>query len=353
MIKLENVSKTFHTESGDVVALDNCSLHIPAGEICGVIGYSGAGKSTLVRLINMLEKPDNGKVFVNGQDLAALSKKDLLKARQKIGMIFQHFNLLQTATVFDNIAAPLKNIGLNRHDTEIKVKSLLELVGLTDKTYSYPGQLSGGQKQRVAIARALSCDPHILLCDEATSALDPNTTGQILDLIRDISAKLSLSVVVIAHQMEVIKAICQNVAVMDNAKIVEHGDIVSLFSNPREEITKEFIAQGEGKTFLAENKYDRPLYKLTFVGEAAETPYISEMVERYHVKPNILFGNIQRLGQTPFGSLILDIEGENRAQAVESLKAAGIGVHVIEPESHIPPDEVITNTSAKGGSQNA
>ena len=331
MIRLENCSKTFHTESGDIVALENCSLHISTGEICGVIGYSGAGKSTLVRLINMLERPDSGKVFVNGQLLADLSKKDLLKARRKIGMIFQHFNLVQSATVFDNIAAPLKNIGLNRHDTQVKVLELLKLVGLTDKTYAYPGQLSGGQKQRVAIARALSCDPHILLCDEATSALDPNTTRQILDLIKDISEKLSLSVVVIAHQMEVIKAICKSVAVMDNAKIVEHGDIISLFSKPKEEITKEFIAQGEGKAFRPENKYNRPLYRLTFVGESAKMPYMSEMVERFHVKPNILFGNIERLGQVPFGRLILDIEGEMQAQAIDFLKNSGIGVEIIEP----------------------
>ncbi|MDL2248130.1 methionine ABC transporter ATP-binding protein [Tyzzerella sp. OttesenSCG-928-J15] len=331
MIKLDNVSKTFKTSSGDVEALNDCTLHIEKGEICGVIGYSGAGKSTLVRLINRLEAPDSGTVTINGRNLAGLSKKELLIARRKIGMIFQHFNLLNSVTVFDNIAAPLINSGVSKKDTAEKVAELLKLVSLQDKIYAYPTQLSGGQKQRVAIARALACDPDILLCDEATSALDPGTTAQILELIKDISKKLDLTVVVIAHQMDVIKAICQNVAVMDNARIVEYGDIVSIFSNPKEAMTKEFIAQGESKTFFTENEFDRPLYRLTFVGGLAETPFISQLVEKYHVAPNILYGNIQRLGKTAFGSLILDIEGTNAPAAVEFLKANGVGVEIIKP----------------------
>ena len=331
MIELTDVSKTFRTKKGLVNALDGCSLSIPRGEICGVIGYSGAGKSTLVRLINRLEKPDSGRVHVMGQDLAALDKRELRKLRQKIGMIFQHFNLLHAATVFDNIAAPLRNTGMGKQETAERVGEMLELVGLTDKTLAYPGQLSGGQKQRVAIARALACEPEILLCDEATSALDPNTTQSILELIARIASDLGLTVVVIAHQMEVVKALCSRVAVMDEGRIVEADSILTIFTHPREPLTREFLRQGNAEQDCGGWPHERPLYRLSFAGEQSGTPFLAQMMKRFDVTPNILSGNVQRLSGTPFGNLVMDLDGEsdNVLAAVDYLKHEGVAVEVV------------------------
>jgi D-methionine transport system ATP-binding protein len=421
--------------------VDDCTLRVAKGEIYGVIGASGAGKSTLVRLINRLETPDSGTVTVGGQNLAALDTRalrlrrqkigmifqhfNLLHAatvfdnvaaplrniglskaetadrvdallsrvgltdkrdaypgqlsggqkqrvaiaralscnpdvllcdeatsaldtralrlrRQKIGMIFQHFNLLHAATVFDNVAAPLRNIGLSKTETADRVDALLSRVGLTDKRDAYPGQLSGGQKQRVAIARALSCNPDVLLCDEATSALDVTTTHQILGLIADIAAERQLTVVVIAHQMEVIRAICHRVAVMDGGKIVEDGDIVSVFTRPEAATTRAFINQSDPDSRYAPDGWTRPLYRLSFVGESAERPVIAQMMRDYGVTPNILRGNIQTLAGTPFGTLMLDIAGENRDAAIDFLKRKGVGVERVGPK----PRE---NYDGKGG----
>ena len=233
MIKLKDINKTFHTKETDVKALQNINLEISKGDIFGVIGYSGAGKSTLIRIINLLEKPDSGQVIVDGISLMEIPTKQLREIRSNIGMIFQGFNLMNSIDVYDNIAAPLRNKKLNKNDIELKVTSLLELVGLEDKRHAYPTQLSGGQKQRVAIARALSSDPEILLCDEATSALDPNTTKSILELLKQIHEKLGITIVVITHQMEVIKNICNRVAIMEQGKIVEQGDIIMIFSLER------------------------------------------------------------------------------------------------------------------------
>ena len=233
MIELVNVEKTYHTSSGDIHALKRTSLTINQGEIFGIIGLSGAGKSTLIRCINMLEVPTAGQVFVDGEELTAMTETQLRKARQNIGMIFQHFNLLASRTVFDNIAFPLEIQGLGKDEIKKRVEPLLELVQLQDRADHYPSQLSGGQKQRVGIARALASNPKVLLCDEATSALDPQTTKSILNLLRDINQRLNLTIVMITHQMEVVKEICDRVAVIENGSIIEEGNMVDVFTNPR------------------------------------------------------------------------------------------------------------------------
>jgi D-methionine transport system ATP-binding protein len=241
MIVLEHVSKTFETEGGCVEAVRDADLRIGRGEVYGVIGFSGAGKSTLVRCINLLERPTSGRVFVEGAELTGLPERELRKARKKIGMIFQQFNLFASRTTAENIAYPLRGAGLDKEGIERKVRELLNLVGLEDKERAYPSQLSGGQKQRVAIARALANDPGILLCDEATSSLDPQTTLSILKLLKDLNVKLGLTIVVITHEMQVIKEICGRVAVMENGRIVEEGDVFSVFADPKQPITRDFI----------------------------------------------------------------------------------------------------------------
>ena len=241
MIELVNVEKTYYSKAGDIHALHKTSLSIKAGEIFGIIGLSGAGKSTLVRCINMLEKPTAGQVFVDGQELTAMSEAQLRKARQSIGMIFQHFNLLPARTVAGNVAYPLKGSGLSKEDIQKKVATLLELVGIGDKADAYPSQLSGGQKQRVAIARALANDPQVLLCDEATSALDPQTTKAILHLLKHLNETLGITIVLITHEMAVVKEICDRVAVMEYGRVVEQGEVFTVFAEPKQDITKSFI----------------------------------------------------------------------------------------------------------------
>ena len=248
MIELVNVEKTYHTSSGDIQALKRTSLTINQGEIFGIIGLSGAGKSTLIRCINMLEVPTAGQVFVDGEELTAMTETQLRKARQNIGMIFQHFNLLASRTVFDNIAFPLEIQGLGKDEIKKRVEPLLELVQLQDRADHYPSQLSGGQKQRVGIARALASNPKVLLCDEATSALDPQTTKSILNLLRDINQRLNLTIVMITHQMEVVKEICDRVAVIENGSIIEEGNMVDVFTNPQNQTTKEFVKSVDKNT---------------------------------------------------------------------------------------------------------
>ena len=241
MIKFENVIKSFESEARVVEAVKNVNLHIEKGKICGIIGFSGAGKSTLVRCINLLERPSSGKVFIDNTEITALSEKELRKKRKEIGMIFQQFNLFASRNVFDNVAYPLKYSGMKKEDIRKKVDSLLELVGLSDKAKAYPSQLSGGQKQRVAIARALANDPKILLSDESTSALDPQTTRSILKLLKELNEKLGITIVVITHEMQVVKEICHKVAVMEKGEVVEEGDVFTVFANPEKEITKDFV----------------------------------------------------------------------------------------------------------------
>ena len=241
MIRLENVSKTFTDSNKEVHAVNNVSLTINDGDIFGIIGFSGAGKSTLVRCINLLEKPTEGKVFVDDAEITALSGKELRKARKKIGMIFQYFNLMPSRTIFGNVAYPLRGSGLSKEEIKEKVHHLLELVGISEKENAFPSQLSGGQKQRVAIARALVNDPNILLCDEATSALDPQTTKSILKLLQQLNQTLGIIVVVITHEMAVVKEICNRVAVMDHGDVVEEGEVFHVFASPKEPLTRSFI----------------------------------------------------------------------------------------------------------------
>lgn len=241
MIKLENVNKTFYKKNKQIQALKGITLHINRGDVFGIIGYSGSGKSTLVRTINLLERPDSGSISISGTDIAALNEAELIPYRRKIGMIFQHFNLLSSRTVFDNIAFPLELIGMDEGEIRSKVERLLTLVGLAEKHDDYPSSLSGGQKQRVAIARALASDPHILLCDEATSALDPQTTRAILSLLKQINREMGITIILITHQMEVVRATCNRVAVISDGNIAEVNDVAELFEKPQSEITKELL----------------------------------------------------------------------------------------------------------------
>ncbi len=320
MIQLSHIEKTYDSPSGPVKALKGIDLTIERGEIFGIIGLSGAGKSTLIRCINMLERPTAGKVIVDGQDMTAMSEKELRKARKNIGMIFQHFNLLSSATVYDNIAFPLRLSHTPEEEIKKKVLPLLDLVGLADKAHQYPSQLSGGQKQRVGIARALASEPKVLLCDEATSALDPQTTRSILELIQDINRKLSLTVVVITHEMQVIKDICDKVAVIENGVIAEQGTVLEVFTNPQKPITKDFISVLLSNELPAAfrggevSKTPLPgaylLLRLTFIGESADDPVLAGMIRKFpEIEVTMLFGNLDQIKSTPFGRMIIGITG--------------------------------------------
>lgn len=320
MIELQHIDKVYHTASGDLHALKDINLTINEGEIFGIIGLSGAGKSTLVRCINMLEKPTSGKVMVDGQEMTALGEEQLRKARQNIGMIFQHFNLLSSRTVFGNIAFPLEIQGMDKAAIQKKVEPLLDLVGLKDRADHYPSQLSGGQKQRVGIARALASDPKVLLCDEATSALDPQTTESILNLLRDINKRLHITIVMITHQMNVVKEICDQVAVIENGEIIEQGSMVDIFTNPQKATTKEFVASIQHndlpdfvKKLDIHKDYkagDKALVSLSFIGDSAGEPIVSVLIKEYDTNVNILTANIETLQDTPFGTLLIEVEGD-------------------------------------------
>lgn len=320
MIELQHIDKVYHTASGDLHALKDINLTINEGEIFGIIGLSGAGKSTLVRCINMLEKPTSGKVMVDGQEMTALGEEQLRKARQNMGMIFQHFNLLSSRTVFGNIAFPLEIQGMDKAAIQKKVEPLLDLVGLKDRADHYPSQLSGGQKQRVGIARALASDPKVLLCDEATSALDPQTTESILNLLRDINKRLHITIVMITHQMNVVKEICDRVAVIENGEIIEQGSMVDIFTNPQKATTKEFVASIQHndlpdfvKKLDIHKDYkagDKALVSLSFIGDSAGEPIVSVLIKDYDTNVNILTANIETLQDTPFGTLLIEVEGD-------------------------------------------
>ena len=342
MIKLFHIEKTYDSPSGPVKALKGIDLTIGRGEIFGIIGLSGAGKSTLIRCINMLERPTAGKVIVDGKDLTEMNDSQLREMRKQIGMIFQHFNLLSSATVYDNVAFPLRLAKVNEDDIRKKVEPLLNLVGLSDKAAQYPSQLSGGQKQRVGIARALASDPKVLLCDEATSALDPQTTKSILDLIKDINKKLELTVVVITHEMQVIKDICDKVAVISNGVIAEQGSVVDVFINPQQAITKEFISvllSNELPAAFRGNKISQEetvgsllLLRLTFLGETADNPVIAGMIrEAEGVDVTLLFGNLDQIHGIPFGRMIIGLAGDKAEmeKALNYLKHEDLKLEVI------------------------
>ena len=340
MIELRNLNKTFHLKSGDVPAVQDVSLSIEDGEIYGIIGYSGAGKSTLVRCLNLLEVPDSGEmdiagtkmVFKNGEVFGAdgrrFSEKDKCALRRGIGMIFQHFNLLDRSTVFENVAYPLKFTGRNKKQIRDRVLELLELVGLTDKRDVYPSQLSGGQKQRVAIARALASDPKILLSDEATSALDPDATESILTLLKELNRKLGLTIVLITHEMAVIKTVCRRVAVMENGRVVEDGEVYGIFAHPTAAITRRFVSSASPldkvNTLLAENhplvtpKAGEKLVRLTFDRENVGEHLISDIAQQFGISLNIVLANVEMLEDSPLGGLIAILSGDN-AKITEAL----------------------------------
>ncbi len=333
MINLINVSKTF---SNQVEAVKNVSLQIKDEQVFGIIGYSGAGKSTLIRLINLLEKPDQGNVIFDGVDLTKLSQKELRESRKRIGMIFQRFNLFKSKTVFENVRYPLENTGMTKIEMKTRVLELLDLVGLSDKVISYPSQLSGGQMQRVGIARALANNPRVLLCDEATSALDPQTTKSILKLLKDLNKKLKLTLVIITHQMAVVKDICDEVAIMDQGQVIEQGPILEVFYNPKNEITNQFVHSADNfeklEEYISRNEFQllpgETLVQLSYSSKNTQDALISNIISNYGVKVNILFGNIELIGNNPIGWLVVVISGENTQTSLDYLKANNVRVEV-------------------------
>ena len=342
MILLKNLNKIYNTKAGEVEALKDVTLNIKKGEIYGIIGFSGAGKSTLVRCINFLEKPTSGEVIVDEKNLGTLSNKELRVERKKIGMIFQHFNLMKSRTVFENIAYPLKGNGYSKEEINKKVNDLLKLVELEDKANAYPSQLSGGQKQRVGIARAFANDPKILLCDEATSALDPQTTKSILRLLKEVNKKFGITIVVITHEMQVVKEICTRAAVMENGRVVEEGNIFKIFSEPKEKITKNFIDSTslltniydliKEKSSVVDIKENEKILKLKYLENSTSEPIISIVSREFNVDTSIIFGNIEIIQDSPLGGLIIIIRGEEVQinKVIAYLKENKVEVEVIK-----------------------
>lgn len=329
MIELINVSKRFTTKNKVVQALSDVSLTVEKGEIFGVIGTSGAGKSTLIRCVNLLEKPNEGKVIVDGIELTKLSDSQLTLERRKIAMIFQHFNLLSSRNVFDNVAFPLELEGKSKSEIKEKLDSLLELVGLKEKAKDYPANLSGGQKQRVAIARALANDPKVLLCDEATSALDPATTKSILQLLKSINQKLNLTILLITHEMEVIKSICDKVAVIDNGQLAEQGKVEQIFIHPEKEITKGFIQSSlnvelpsiyQNSISNINSEDNNPLVKILISGNEAQSSVIINLYEKFNVKAKIISAQLEYVGHLNFGVLLLELKEGNTNEALAYLE---------------------------------
>lgn len=334
MIEIDGLVKRYQTAQGILTAINNVNMTVEEGEIFGVIGPSGAGKSTLIRTLNLLEMPDKGSIIINGKDLTTLSRKKLRASRKKIGMIFQHFNLLTSRTVRGNVSFPLEIAGVPKEKRQEKVERLIELVGLKDRADHYPSELSGGQKQRVGIARALTNDPEVLLSDEATSSLDPESTDSILDLLKKIRDKLNLTIILITHEMNVIKQVCDRVAVMDKGEIIEKGKVIDVFVNPVQDLTRRFIRTvidytlPEGLDNIQQKGY---LVRVSFMGESTHHPLISLLVRNYQLDANILYGRIDDIQGIPFGTLILDLEGNNRSinEGIEFLKDRGLSVEVL------------------------
>ncbi len=341
MIKLNNITKIFTLPDKKLTALDNVSLHVPKGQICGVIGASGAGKSTLIRCVNLLERPTHGAVIIDDVDLTQLSDTELVKTRRQIGMIFQHFNLLTSQTVFENVALPLELENKSKAEIQEKTTALLALVGLSDKHNVYPANLSGGQKQRVAIARALASDPKVLLCDEATSALDPATTQSILKLLKEINRTLGITILLITHEMEVVKRICDQVAVIDKGRLIEQGTVSEIFSNPKTELAQEFISSTFHITLpeeYLENLSDTPkhaksypIIKFEFTGRSVDAPLLSQASKKFGVELSILTSQIDYAGGVKFGFTIAEVEGDEDAitQAKVYLMENNVRVEVL------------------------
>ncbi|BFL71714.1 MAG: methionine ABC transporter ATP-binding protein [Anaerococcus sp.] len=335
MIDLKNIIVDFD----GFKAVDNVNLKVEKNDIYGIVGFSGAGKSTLVRTINLLQRPTSGEVLINGENILDLPKKELRARRKNIGMIFQHFNLLNNITVLDNVIYPIRKLKIPKEEKVKKAKDLLQVVGIGDKADNYPRELSGGQQQRCAIARALASDPEILLCDEATSALDPKTTKQILKLLKDLNAKLGLTIVIITHQMEVVKDLCNKCAVMQAGKIIEAGPTIEIFAKPKEPLTREFV---ETSTNVAETieevkqnigilKDNELLVKLNYIGASTTEPLINDLYDKFGVKTNVLAGNIEFITGIPVGNLIVSLSGdrENLGKIGDYLEERNVDVEVL------------------------
>lgn len=324
MIKLEKVSKSFNDGKAAVHALHAVSLEVGAGQIYGVVGTSGAGKSTLIRCVNRLEVPESGRIWVDGEEITALDPAALRKARQGMGMIFQQFNLLSQRTSAENIAYPLEIAGIPKTERDGRVKELLNLVGLENKADAYPAQLSGGQKQRVGIARALANHPKVLLSDEATSALDPTTTDSILELLVDLNQKLGLTILLITHQMEVVKKVCDHVAILENGYLLESGAIFDLIADPHSRLSKAFFPP------IQEGLLDPEAIQaaITFLGDAADEPILSSMMRKFDVDVNFLGGNIQQIGKRRVGQLQVELKGDQVPEALTYLQQRGLRVEV-------------------------
>ncbi|MDH5917276.1 methionine ABC transporter ATP-binding protein MetN [Vibrio splendidus] len=340
MIKVNQVNKVFYQGTKEINALIDINLHIPQGQIFGVIGSSGAGKSTLIRCVNMLEAPTSGEVIVDGIDLTKLSKSELSEARRNIGMIFQHFNLLSSRTVFNNVALPLELAGKDKAAIEAKVSELLELVGLSDKRDTYPSNLSGGQKQRVAIARALASDPKVLLCDEATSALDPATTQSILELLREINRKLSITILLITHEMDVVKSICHEVAIIGDGELVEKGTVGEIFAHPKTELAHQFIRSTLDLTIpedyqarLQDTRVNSsyPLVRLEFTGATVDAPLMTQIARKFNIDVSILSSDLDYAGGVKFGMMVAELFGNEADDnaAIQFLRDNNVKVEVL------------------------
>ena len=342
IIQLKDIDVTFHNEGKTIEAVKDVSIDVQKGDVFGVIGYSGAGKSTLVRVINLLQQPTSGSVIVNNQDMLKLSQKDLRKARRNIGMIFQHFNLMNSLTVYGNVDFPLRDSGLSKAERKKKIDHLLDIVGLSDRAHNYPSQLSGGQKQRVAIARALASDPEILISDEATSALDPKTTTEILNLLGRLNKELGITIVIITHEMDAIKQICNRVAVMENGQLIEEGSLLTIFGQPKEKLTKDFVNTSthigsvldEIRESGIVDKLSGRLIELNYIGDSTNEPIVVELYKRFEVEANILFSNIERLQNTTVGIMLFALTGEDQKveEAIKYLNSLNVNVKEISLE---------------------
>lgn len=342
MIELQAINVSFQQKEKTIQAVKQVDLSIAKGDVYGIVGYSGAGKSTLVRVMNLLQKPTSGKVIINGTELGKLFPKELRKERKSIGMIFQHFHLMESRTIFDNVDFSLKYTKKSKQARRQKVNELLTLVGLEEKATAHPKQLSGGQKQRVAIARALASDPQVLLCDEATSALDPKTTHQILALLKKLNQQLGLTIVLITHEMQVVKEICNKVAVMENGEVIEQGSSVQIFSAPKEVLTQEFIRTAthvdqaletiRSHRAFADQLTNKWLVELSYVGTQTNEPLIAQLYSKYQVSANILYGNVELLQETPLGRLIVTLSGEihQREKALAYLIESGVQATILQ-----------------------
>ncbi len=347
MIKLDNIDVTFQQKKRTIEAVKDVTIHINQGDIYGIVGYSGAGKSTLVRVINLLQVPTAGKITIDEDviyegEKVTLTPAQLRSKRREIGMIFQHFNLMAQMTAEENVAFALKHSGLSKEEKKEKVAKLLDLVGLSDRAENYPAQLSGGQKQRVAIARALANDPKILISDESTSALDPKTTKQILALLQELNEKLGLTIVMITHEMQIVKDICNRVAVMQDGRLIEEGSVLEIFSHPKEELTQDFIKTATGIDEALVNIYQQDIVKnlpensilvqLKYAGSNTDTAIVNDLYKFYQVSANILYGNIEILDHTPVGEMVVILSGEpgQLHRAIEAVTEVRVEVTILK-----------------------